>query len=131
MIVRRIYDKIYITYTVPGISRCGNGITEERRKQCSDCSEEKKTDGKPKAIAFVDYEHWYISLDKLFGNMRPDIKAWRDALSEKYEMEEIIFFADFSNPALRQEIPRIREVSNYIIETQNTSTSFKKDLPIS
>lgn len=87
----------------------------------------KKTDGKPKAIAFVDYEHWYISLDKLFGNMRPDIKAWRDALSEKYEMEEIIFFADFSNPALRQEIPRIREVSNYIIETQNTSTSFKKD----
>lgn len=58
---------------------------------------------------------------------RPDIKAWRDALSEKYEMEEIIFFADFSNPALRQEIPRIREVSNYIIETQNTSTSFKKD----
>ena len=40
----------------------------------------KKTDGKPKAIAFVDYEHWYISLDKLFGNMRPDIKAWLDAL---------------------------------------------------
>ena len=91
----------------------------------------KKTDGKPKAIAFVDYEHWYISLDKLFGNMRPDIKAWRDALSEKYEMEEMIFFADFSNPALRQEIPRIREVSNYIIETQNTSTSFKKDFTIS
>lgn len=87
----------------------------------------KKAADKPKAIAFVDYEHWYISLDKLFGNMRPDIKAWRDALSEKYEMEEIIFFADFSNPALRQEIPRIREVSNYIIETQNTSTSFKKD----
>lgn len=35
----------------------------------------KKTDGKPKAIAFVDYEHWYISLDKLFGNMAPRHKG--------------------------------------------------------
>ncbi len=86
----------------------------------------KKTTGKPKAVAFVDYEHWFISLDKMY-NARPDIKAWRDDLSQKYEMQEIIFFADFSNATLRQEIPRIREVSNYIIETQNTSSSFKKD----
>ncbi len=86
----------------------------------------RKTGRKLKAVAFVDYEHWFISLDKMY-NVRPDIKAWRDALSQKYEMQEIIFFADFSNAAIRQEIPRIREVSNYIIETQNTSSSFKKD----
>ena len=82
--------------------------------------------GKPKAIAFVDYEHWFIALDNLH-HIRPDIKAWRDELAEKYELQEIIFFADFSNPSLRSEIPRIREVSNYIIETQNTSSNHKKD----
>jgi Protein of unknown function DUF88. len=81
---------------------------------------------KPKAVAFVDYEHWFISLDKLF-HVKPDIKRWRDDLAAKYELKELIFFADFSNPSIRPEISRIREVSNYIIETQNTSSSFKKD----
>lgn len=81
---------------------------------------------KPRAIAFVDYEHWFISLDKLY-HMRPDIKGWRDELASKYELKELIFFADFSNPLIRPEISRIREVSNYIIETQNTSSNFKKD----
>jgi len=86
----------------------------------------KKKTGKPKAIAFVDYEHWFISLDKLH-HTRPDIKAWRNELAAEYELQEIIFFADFSNPTIRLEIPRIREVSSYIIETQNTATNHKKD----
>ena len=86
----------------------------------------KNTVSKPKAVAFVDYEHWFISLDKMY-NVRPDLKVWRDKLSQKYDMQEIIFFADFSNAALRQEIPKIREITNYIIETQNTSSNHKKD----
>ncbi len=86
----------------------------------------KKSNGKPRAVAFVDYEHWFISLDKMYKT-RPDIKAWRDELSLKYDMKEIIFFADFSNQTLRQEIPKIREISNYIIETQNNSSRNKKD----
>ena len=85
-----------------------------------------KTPQKPKAIAFVDFEHWYISLDKMH-HLRPDIKAWRDELSERFDMKEIIFFADFSNQSLRSEIPKIREITNYIIETQNASSNYKKD----
>ena len=34
----------------------------------------KKTDGKPVAVAFVDYEQWYISMNKLY-NMKPNIQA--------------------------------------------------------
>ncbi len=86
----------------------------------------KQNSLKPRAVAFVDFEHWYISLDKMY-HQRPDIKAWRDKLSEDFDIAEIIFFADFSNQSLRLEIPKIREVSNYIIETQNASSSFKKD----
>jgi len=81
---------------------------------------------KPRAAVFVDYEHWYISLDKMF-KMKPDIKTWRDELAQKYDLCEIAVFADFSNPSLRSEISRIREVTNIIIETQNTSTHHKKD----
>ena len=39
----------------------------------------------------------------------------------------MLFFADFSNPGMRAEIPRIREVTNLVIETQNTSPHYKKD----
>lgn len=81
---------------------------------------------KPRAVVFVDYEHWYISLDKMF-HTKPDIKAWRDELSQKYDVCEIAIFADFSNQSLRGEISRIREVTNIIIETQNASAHHKKD----
>ncbi len=86
----------------------------------------KRPNERPRAIAFIDYEHWYISYDKLL-RQKPDIKKWRDLLAETYDVREMLFFADFSNDSLRQEISRIREVSSSIIETQNTSSRFKKD----
>ena len=82
--------------------------------------------GKPQAVVFVDYEHWHISLDKMY-HTRPDIKAWRNKLAKDYDLKEIMFFGDFSNSSLRSDIPRIREVTNYIIETQNASQYHKKD----
>lgn len=81
---------------------------------------------KPRAIAFVDYEHWYISYDKML-HRKPDLREWQKMLAEQYDMAEILFFADFSNPALRAEIPRIREISSSIIETQNASPYHRKD----
>lgn len=82
--------------------------------------------GRKKAIVFVDYEHWYISLNNLYG-IKPDLRAWRAMLSEKYDIAGIYFFGNFSNPALRAEISRIREISNLIIETQNSNAHYKKD----
>lgn len=81
---------------------------------------------KPRAVAFIDFEHWYISLDKMYSR-RPDLKKWREQLSRNFNVREIFVFADFSNQALRAEIPKIREVTNYIIETQNATAHIKKD----
>lgn len=86
----------------------------------------KRNTKKKKAIAFVDFEHWYISLEKLH-KQKPDIRAWRDELAEKYDIADIYFFADFSNPSLRSEIEKIRQVTNLIIETKNASNFYKKD----
>ena len=41
--------------------------------------EGSKLGQKKRAVAFVDFEHWYISLDKLY-HIRPDIKGFRDEL---------------------------------------------------
>jgi len=81
---------------------------------------------KPKAVAFVDFEHWYISLHKMHSQ-KPDYKAWYADVCSKYDINEIYFFADFSNQTLSSEIPRIREITNFIIETQNASPHHKKD----
>lgn len=81
---------------------------------------------KPKAVVFVDFEHWYISMTKMYDR-KPDIKGWYTEMSGKYNIAEVCFFGDFSHPALRSEIPRIREVTNFVIETQNASPHHKKD----
>ncbi|MBE6543378.1 MAG: NYN domain-containing protein [Ruminococcaceae bacterium] len=86
----------------------------------------KSAEEKKRAMVFVDFEHWYISLDKLF-HQKPDVKAFRHELAEKYDIIDIAFFGDFSNPSLRGEIHNIRMVSNKIIETQNSSPNFEKD----
>ncbi len=85
-----------------------------------------KSAGKPAAIAFVDYEHWFISMQRMYGE-RPDIRAWRAEISKDYNVKDILFFGDFSNQSLRSDIPRIREVSSSIIETQNATAYHKKD----
>lgn len=55
------------------------------------------------------------------------MKAWLAELSKTYDVREIFVFADFSNQSIRAEIPKIREVTNYIIETQNASAYVTKD----
>ncbi len=60
-------------------------------------------------------------------SLRPRIREWRDEIAKTYDIKEMQFFADFSNPGMRAEIPRIREVTNLVIETQNTSQYYKKD----
>ncbi|HNX15071.1 MAG TPA: NYN domain-containing protein [Oscillospiraceae bacterium] len=81
--------------------------------------------GKQSAAVFVDFEHWYISLEKLYG-IKPDIKNWSKELNAKYDVREMTFFADFSVQGMQNEISKIREVTNMIVQTQNTS-HYKKD----
>ncbi len=81
----------------------------------------------PKAIAFVDYEHWFISMEKLHG-LKPDIQAWFDDLKEKCNIVEVIFFANFTKFRDKEaETKRIRAFTNKIIDTYNPDMYYKKD----
>ena len=72
----------------------------------------------PKAVAFVDYEHWYISLKQNYST-QPNIKDWFEELNERYNLVDVMFFADFSHKSLADEIGRIRLYSNKIIDTRS------------
>lgn len=81
----------------------------------------------PRAVAFVDYEHWYISLERIHG-LRPNIDAWFDDLKEKCNLEEVIFFANFSKFKEKEvETKRIRAFTNKIIDTYNPDQYYMKD----
>jgi hypothetical protein len=87
----------------------------------------RKKNGKEKRIvAFVDYESWFYALENLH-KQKPDIASWFAELSRRGRVIDVIFFGDFSNPALKDEIGRIRPYSNKIIETRNPNPKFKKD----
>ena len=80
---------------------------------------------KKTAVAYVDFEHWCVSLYQKF-RMRPNIKEWVEDIYNRADLKEIIFFGDFSKPLLQKEISEIRTYTNRIIDTQNPSR-IKKD----
>lgn len=82
-------------------------------------------EGLPAAAVFVDYEHWYISLNNNYG-IRPNIKAWFEDLQSRVNVKEVMFFADFSHKNLADEIGRIRPYTNKIIDTRSPNGT-KKD----
>ena len=80
------------------------------------------------AIAFVDYEYWYVSLKELY-HAQPDLTGWCDHLRERYQVGGIRFFGNFLDRNLADEVARIRQVSNDIIETNcDNDGRFMKDM---
>lgn len=82
--------------------------------------------GKPEALVFVDFEYMQISFMKRYG-IHPPVQEWYKELCETYEIAELCVFADFSNPAMKYNLPELRKITNHIIETQNTASHHKKD----
>ncbi|MBR6594413.1 MAG: NYN domain-containing protein [Clostridia bacterium] len=81
-------------------------------------------EGLPSAVVFVDYEHWYISLNNNYG-IRPNIKGWFEDLQSRVNVKEVMFFADFSHRNLAEEIGRIRPYTNKIIDTRSPNGTQK------
>ena len=85
-----------------------------------------KKKSRPNCIAFVDFEHWYISLERQY-RVKPDIKAWKEELQKTYDVEEIAVFGDFSNAGLRSSLDHIRDTTPMVFDTKNSSEHYKKD----
>ena len=81
---------------------------------------------KPEALVFVDFEYMQISFKKRYG-IQPPVLDWYRELSERFRIADVFVFADFSNPAMKQNLTELRKITNNIIETQNTGSHYKKD----
>ena len=78
------------------------------------------------AAAFVDFEHWCYSLDRLH-RLRPEIRDFYEDISALYDVKRLYFFGDFTEPTLRSYVDEIRAVTGSIIDTQNPSDQLEKD----
>ncbi len=81
---------------------------------------------KKRAAAFVDFDHWCISMFGKYGT-KPDVHLWYDEISREYDLRELWIFGDFSNPQLRSMLSELREITNTIIETQSSDEHSEKD----
>lgn len=82
---------------------------------------------KPKAIVFVDYEHWFYSYRNIWG-IKPNVSAWRRELEAKYRIEYIEFFADFSNPAISDEKAYLESIADRVYDTRDELVRRNKDM---
>lgn len=55
---------------------------------------------KEHAIAFVDFEYMQISFRRKFA-INPPIAEWYAEIAQRFAMDDVFFFADFSNPAMK------------------------------
>ena len=80
------------------------------------------------AMAFVDYEHWFFSLREKFG-VKPDVLAWAKEVRDQYDISQMLFFGNFLQGILQDEVTRVLTVTNGIVETQFGNPGYRiKDM---
>lgn len=85
---------------------------------------DNENENKPLTRVFVDYEHWFWGLYNQYGET-PNLKPFVSRVKQRGCLEEINVFGDFSKEEMSRERPKIRTVTNNIIDCVDEST--KKD----
>ncbi len=83
--------------------------------------------GHGKALVFVDYEYWFYSYKNKFG-IRPDFARWKADLEKDYALAELYIFADFASPGLGEELRRLKQYTDKVIDTGTVGQRYKKDM---
>lgn len=81
---------------------------------------------KPKAVVFVDYEHWYYSYLSKWG-FKPNVSAWRKEIESKYRIDYMEVFADFSKPSMSEEKAYLETIADRVYDTKDSHTYRNKD----
>jgi len=64
---------------------------------------------------FVDYEAWFYGCKNQY-QVGPDIMDWFNHVRDKGELRDVIFFADFSQEAIKDHPIKLRSISTSIID---------------
>ena len=82
---------------------------------------------KGKAVVFVDFEHWYFSSRNLY-DISPDIKEWCKTINFEFDIQELFFFADFTNKCFKPMVDEIKEIGGTLIQTRDKKVFSKKEM---
>ena len=82
---------------------------------------------KEKALVFVDYEYWYFSYRSQLG-VNPELDFWYHDVTDRYPVEQVMVFGDFSLNGLYEEYDRVCGMTENVIRTENESAYYKKDM---
>lgn len=70
---------------------------------------------------FVDYECWRFALYNLYG-METDLAGWFQDVRSKGQIDELHIFGDFSKELLKKDTPKLRTITNDIIDCTNPAS---------
>jgi len=74
-----------------------------------------ETFNKVPTSVFVDYEAWFYGCKNQY-QVGPDIMDWFNHVRDKGELRDVIFFADFSQDAIKDHPIKLRSISTSIID---------------
>ena len=80
-----------------------------------------------KAIMFVDFEYWYYSYRENF-DMKPEPKTIFTAVRDKYELEDILVFGDFTRTELKEYLENFVSADVTVINSGETFFQRKKSV---
>jgi hypothetical protein len=70
---------------------------------------------KIRTAVFVDYETWsYGCRNQYFTD--PDVSSWFANLKDKGQIDDVLFFADFTHESIKDHTLKLRNISNSIID---------------
>ena len=70
---------------------------------------------KVRTTVFVDYETWFYGCRNQYQT-EPDIVEWFNHVKDKGQIDDVLFFADFSHESIKDHIVKLRNISNSIID---------------
>ena len=70
---------------------------------------------KVRTTVFVDYETWFYGCKNQYQT-EPDVIGWFNHVKDKGQIDDVLFFADFSHDYIKDHIVKLRNISNSIID---------------
>jgi len=74
-----------------------------------------ETFDKIRTTVFVDYEAWFYGCKNQYKT-EPDVIDWFNHVKDKGQIDDVLFFADFSHDTIKDHILKLRNISNSIID---------------
>jgi len=75
----------------------------------------EETFDRVRTTVFVDYETWFYGCRNQY-HTDPDVADWFNHVKDKGQIDDVLFFADFSHENIKDHITKLRNISNSIID---------------